>query len=125
MGQEWMMRRQLMYALNQYELGNEDIALQSLADIKMRFTQLLKEPVYKKVIVFIETCISYIKDPYAITRNEMKAIVKRDVEMFSLELEENKSLAYYAWLVSKIDNKNYYETVLEIVKWTPATGKKN
>ncbi|MFI5204540.1 MAG: hypothetical protein ACHQF2_08605, partial [Flavobacteriales bacterium] len=119
MGQEWMMRRQLMYALNQYELKNEDISLQSLADIRVRFKELLGEVVYRKVVVFLETCEKYIKDPYALTRSQTKEMVKRDMEMFALELEENKSLAYYAWIISKMDGTPYYETVLEIVKWKP------
>lgn len=119
MGQEWMMRRHLMYSLNQYELKNEDISLQGLQEIKTRFKELLNKPVYKKVTVFLETCANYIKDPYALTRADTKQMVKRDMEMFALELEENKSLAYYAWIISKLEGTAYYDTVLEIVKWSP------
>lgn len=115
MGMEWMMRRQLMFILNQYELKNEDIALSGIRDLRQRYTELLSQDIYRKVNAFLDTCEKYMQNPFVFSQREKKEIMRRDIEMFSLTREENKTLAYYAWIISKMEGTPYYQTVLTTV----------
>ena len=116
MGREWVLRKNLIDVTIQYELGNEDIALNRLKLLEKNFSDMFVLPQYEKVGVFINLTKQYLVDPYKFPRREFLMQIKRETAVFSLDKEESKSLAFYAWLRSKVEEKDYYSLLVETVK---------
>ncbi|MFN3918328.1 MAG: hypothetical protein ACK4K0_11410 [Flavobacteriales bacterium] len=115
MGAEWVLRKELIRAIVQYELGNEDQAIKILSAIRKNYTFLLNKPIYKKAAMFLPVLENFMKDPYAISFKQFNENAEKNMFIIPAEEEESKSLAFYGWMKAKLLNKNYYEVMMEEV----------
>jgi hypothetical protein len=116
MGREFVVRKNLIYAVNLYELHQEDEALECLQQITVIYSDLLDLPQYEKVKVYIEMLGDYFKDPHHLSPRLFMANMNSTSEKFSLQAEENKTIAFFCWLLSKVKKVDYYELTMEMVK---------
>ncbi|MFK8101326.1 MAG: hypothetical protein AB8G15_02330 [Saprospiraceae bacterium] len=112
-GKEWLLKKHLIELLIQYELGNEDIALNRIRAIERYFGDFFKQARYSITKKYLTAIRDYINNP-----QEIDKIYKKIVVYFGerpLEQEDLQKMAFFAWLKSKRTQRNYYEVLLETV----------
>jgi tetratricopeptide (TPR) repeat protein len=115
MGTEWVMRKEMIRAIIQYELGNEDIAIRIILSLQNKYKFLFKKPMYKKAEWYLEVLVKYMQNPYGISYKEFIENNFIDSFVIPTKEEESKSLAFYSWIKAKLTNRNYYQVMLEEV----------
>lgn len=116
MGKEFVVRKNMAYALNLYDMGMEEQGLAVLLDIIETYAPLLELPQYEKVKVYIDMLITYFNDPDDLSPKEFMLNMNSSGEKFSIKEEENKTIAFFGWLLAKVRHTDYYHVVMEMVK---------
>lgn len=116
MGQEFVLRKNIAHALTLYDLRFEEESLERLQQTKKRYQPLLALPQYEKVGVYIDMLMVYIQDPTQITAKQFSSNMASSTQRFSLQDEENKTIAFFGWLLSRVRQMDYYKLVLGMVK---------
>ena len=113
MGREWVIRKELIRALLQLELGNMEISIGILSSVKKKHKSMLMVEKYDIVRHYINAVMEYLKDPLQVT---VKSMTKLESQInFRKEklFEDPKLLAFYAWFKSKVLKKNLYQVLLQ------------
>ncbi|HYG50587.1 MAG TPA: hypothetical protein VD905_06770 [Flavobacteriales bacterium] len=116
MGREFVLRKNMVHALTMYDLRMEEEALEKLHQVKKQNMDLFALPQYEKVGVYIDMLIAYVKDPTEISARQFMANMSTSSEKFNLAQEENKTIAFFGWLMAKVKQTDYYKLVLGMVK---------
>ena len=111
-GREWVMKKNLMEVIMQYELHNEDIALKLVAQIKRQFADLFQQPLYGRVPQFLDLIALFLKDPYEVHSKAYQQQVTNTLTQVPVWREDLQAMAFYCWLKSKITGHTFYETLL-------------
>ena len=112
-GKEWLLKKHLTELLIQYELGNDDIALNRIRSIERYFADLFKQANYNITKKYLGAIRALINNP-----EDIDKIYKKIVVYFGqvpLEQEDLQKMAFYAWLKSKRTQRAYYQVLLETV----------
>lgn len=115
MGREFVLRKNLVYALNLYDMHEEELSIKTLNIIIENNIDLLELPQYLKVKVYCDMLIDYIKDPVLSQKQFMETMAATS-EKYSIRIEENKTIAFFCWLLAKVKNVDYYTLTLDMVK---------
>lgn len=115
MGVEWVLKKNLVEIMLQYELGNIDIVLNRIRAFENNYAQLFKHPIYKRVSLFIKTIKTILDTPNIMQNKVFIEEVKETLVSKFSEQEDLQAMAFYAWLKAKMTNQNYYEVLLDIV----------
>jgi hypothetical protein len=116
LGKEWVLKKNLIDIILQYEMENYDIALSRIQALERAFNKMFESPTYKRVKVFIQLIKRIIKDPHVVTGEAFHRLVESSFEWVPLEQEDIQAVSFYAWLKSKMQRKNYYSVLIELVK---------
>lgn len=116
MGREFVLRKNMVFALNMYDLHMEEEALEKLHQTKKANLDLIAMPQYEKVGIYIDLLIMYIQDPSQITARHFMSKMDITSEKYILAEEENKVIAFFGWLLAKTKQTDYYKLVLGMVK---------
>ena len=114
-GKEWVMKKSIIEILLNLELGNLDLVESRLRSFKRRYYPYLKEMKRDRVITYISLVEYYYKFPEKITSIEFKERVKNSFEWTTVEREDIFVMSFYAWLKSKMEQNDLYETTLKLV----------
>lgn len=114
MGIEWVMKKNMIEIMIQYELGNYEIALNRIRSFERSFSDLFKHPLYARALLFIQKVKTIINNPLIIKDKKFVDEVINELVKIPSEQEDLQAMAYYAWLKGKMLNKNYYEVLMEI-----------
>ena len=115
MGIEWVLKKNLVEIMLQYELGNIDIVLNRIRAFESSYSQLFKHPIYSRVSLFIKTIKTILDTPDIIQNKVFIEEVKNTLVSVDSEQEDLQAMAFYAWLKAKMTNKKYYDVLLDIV----------
>jgi hypothetical protein len=115
MGKEWVMRKNLIDLLTQYEKGNTEIAMNRMATFKKNHKSMLKSPMYKRIRTFLGFVQDCIDKPYWVATKEYYEYVDNTLERWPVEREDLQAMAFYCWLKSKMAKKSYYYILVETV----------
>jgi len=115
MGVEWVLKKNLVEIMLQFELGNIDIVLNRIRTFESNYAQLFKHPIYKRVSLFIKTIKTILDTPDIMQNKLFIEEVKDTLVVAHSEQEDLQAMAFYAWLKAKMINQNYYEVLLDIV----------
>jgi len=115
MGVEWVLKKNLIEIMLQYELGNIDIVLNRIRAFESSYSQLFNHPLYSRVSLFIKTIKTILDTPDIIQNKVFIEEVKETLVAADSEQEDLQAMAFYAWLKAKMTNQNYYEVLLDIV----------
>ncbi len=115
MGREWMLKKDLIECINQYELGHTDLVESRIKSIRKNFRDLFELPVYKRVQVFISLMEKLNKNPQIASTKNFREEVENSFVFIEAEREDIQAMAFYGWLKSKMEKRNYYEVLLELV----------
>ncbi|MCB0400994.1 MAG: hypothetical protein KDD41_02850 [Flavobacteriales bacterium] len=114
MGIEWVMKKNMIEIMIQYELGNFEIALNRIRSFERTFAGLFKHPLYARALLFMQKVKIIINNPMIIRDNQFIEEVISELVKIPAEQEDLQAMAYYAWLKGKLLNVNYYQVLLEI-----------
>lgn len=118
MGREWVLKKNLGEIIIQYELNNEDLALNKIRAVERNFDDLLSEPSYKNVKQYLQLIKYMIEHPEAINSHEFMKQVESRLELTSFENADIQAMSFFAWLKSKMQRRPYYHVLLELAKST-------
>lgn len=116
MGREWVMKKNLVECINQFELGNSDIVETRIKALQRNFKDLFERPVYKRVQVFISLMQKINRNPYVATTKEFKEEVETSFVFIDAEKEDIQAMTFYAWLKGQMKKEKYYDVLMELVK---------
>ncbi len=115
MGKEWLMRKNLIDLLTQYEKGNTEIAMQRIKHFKTLHKNILQLEVYDRVNTFLGYVTDCINKPYEVASEAYISHVNETLERWPLEREDLQAMAFYCWLKSKMMKESYYHVLVETV----------
>jgi len=113
MGKEWLLKKNMIEMLTQYELGNDDIALNRIRSIERYFDDFIRRPQNMYVKHFLVVVRAYMNNPNAIQPDNFYELLENK---FDLNIEKHLStidISFYCWLKSKIFKRPFYEVLLE------------
>ena len=115
MGIDWTLRKSLIETIIQFEMGNEEIALNRIRSINRAYSNSFNQEAYKKAKIFLDFIRYYIQDTRLV--KEEKFLKKAEDALGKVPLHQFgiQTIAFYAWIKSKIDNRNYYDVMVEMV----------
>jgi hypothetical protein len=114
MGREWALKKNLIELIAQYELKNHDLARKKLKTIKKNFADMLAQPLYQNVTVYLYFINQLIDNPTI----KPEKLLKETDGLFSfdpIEEENLQEIRFYAWLKAKLLKKKYQEILSELV----------
>jgi hypothetical protein len=114
MGKEWVLKKSLSELIIQYEIGNEDLAINKVRAIERSYGNLFKNPAYKNVQVYIQFIKQLLHDPVAVSGQNFSGMVDSSFVFLPARQEDLQSMGFYAWLKSKMQKRRYYEVLLEL-----------
>ena len=115
MGKEWVLRKSLVDAINQYERENFEIALSRMNAIERSFSSLLATPMYSRVKTFVGLIRYYINYPEKVATQEFYDKVYSEIERLPTDREDLLAMAFFCWLKAKMKKASYYEVLVETV----------
>ncbi len=115
MGQEWVMKKNLMEVLLFYELGKMELVESRIRSIERRFKELMEFPEYHKARAFLSLLKVFMLSNKELDLSSFSRQIGGSWEWKSAEEEDLQAMMFYAWLKSKLVGRTFYETMLEVV----------
>lgn len=115
-GREWLLKKHLLEVMLQVELGNNDIVIRRLKAIERAYADMIdtNRPAYNRARLFFEFIRRLLASPAWLRSPEIHEFFKQFVVRDNRR-EDTQALLFYAWMKSKIDNTDYYQTLLAIL----------
>lgn len=114
-GKEWAIKKNLIDILLNIELENIDLVESRLLSFKRTYTNYLKDIKQDRVLTYLNLVENYYKNPEIITSIKFKETVENSFEWIEKQREDIFVMSFYAWLKSKMENKNLFETTLNLI----------
>jgi len=114
-GVEWVLKKNLIEIILQYELGNIDIVLNRIRMFERSYSGLFQHPIYKRVNIFIQMIKTIIDTPLIMQNQVFIDKVQSTLVIQESDQEDLQAMAFYGWLKAKMMNLNYYDVLLNIV----------
>jgi hypothetical protein len=127
-GREWVLKKNMIHMVVQYELGNDDIAVTMLKRIKKNYAAMLKKPPYEMWITFLTCTAKMLANRNILKSQEFQQQIRSaPAAVKGRSNPDIHCITFFSWLISKISGRNFYEVVLESVNgaWTKVDGKQN
>lgn len=115
-GKEWVIKKHLVDILLQIELRNIDLVESRLLSFKRNHGNYLKEINQQRVLAYLGLVEDYYKSPEKIATATFKEKVEHAFDWISKDREDIFVMSFYAWLKSKMENKNLYNTTLNLIE---------
>jgi hypothetical protein len=115
-GKEWTIKKNIIEILLHIELHNIDLVESRLLSFKRSHYNYLKNIKQDRVITFLSFVEQFYKNPKQVTSAAFKNSVEQSFVWISHEKEDIFVMSFYAWLKSKMENKNLYIVTLNLLE---------
>ncbi len=115
MGIEWVLKKSMIEIMIQYELENYEIALNRIRSFERNFSDLFNHPLYSRANQFMQTIKKIITNPLIIRDKSFITEVISTLVKTPSEQEDLQAMTFYSWLKSKMQNKPFYDVLLDVV----------
>lgn len=115
-GRIWVLKKNILEILILIELDKLDLVLMRLQAFKRKFEKQLVEMGEKRALNFIKMVSYYYENPKDVTSVSFKEKVEGSFDWIGPKKEDIYVMSFYAWLKAKMEQKNLYQTTLELVK---------
>ena len=115
-GKEWTIKKNIIEILLHIELHNIDLVESRLLSFKRSHYTYLKSIKQERVIIFLAFVEQFYKNPEHVTSEVFKNTIQQSFVWVSHEKEDIFVMSFYAWLKSKMENRNLYETTLNLLQ---------
>lgn len=117
-GIEWTIKKNLTEILLQVELGNIDITESRLQSFKRQYNNYLKKINQERVTTYLNLVEKYYKQPEIISTEKFKNLVEESFDWIPVKQEDIFVISFYAWLKSKMEKSDLFETTIGLIKQT-------
>lgn len=115
LGKEWVLRKNLMEMFIQYEMGNDDIAMNRIRAIERHFESFFQHPAYRRVKIFLGHVKDFLNEPQSVSTPDFEKKVIDSKIFLADEHEDIRAIAFFCWLKSKMVKQSYYQVLVERV----------
>ncbi len=115
MGQEWLLKKQILEIMNHYELGNTDYVETRVKSVKRVHKSLFERPPYDRAKTFLNLLNRLNNNPFSATTSEFYKLVGKSFEFVPKEMEDLQAMTFYGWIKSKMMNKDYYNILVKMM----------
>ncbi|WP_040281159.1 hypothetical protein [Psychroserpens damuponensis] len=115
-GKEWVIKKNLAEIILYIELGELDLTESRLKSFKRSYFDYLKQIEQERVVTFIKIIESFYKHPEQVTSQKFKDKVEHAFTWINEKQEDIFVMSFYAWLKSKMENTELYDTTLALIK---------
>lgn len=115
-GKEWVIKKNLIEILLHIELKNIDLVESRLLSFKRNYYKFLQEINQKRAITYLNLVNEFFKSPENITSRAFKTKVENSFEWVGGQQEDIFVMSFYAWLKSKMEKEDLYQTTLKLVQ---------
>lgn len=112
----WVLKKNIIEILLLMELNKLDLVLARTASFQNRFKKRLQNSGETRVLNFIQLANQYYEFPQSVSTEVFKERVEQSFEWVGAVREDIFVMSFYGWLKSKIEQKNLYETTLDLVE---------
>lgn len=116
-GIDWVMKKNLMFILLQFDNNNLDIIESLLLSFKRAFFGKLKANKRNEIILFVKLIEEYYKHPEKIQSNTFYEKVMVSFKNSDPKKEDLFMISFYAWLKCKMNSSPLYTTTLNILNF--------
>uniref|UniRef100_UPI00404A8674 hypothetical protein n=1 Tax=Gelidibacter sp. TaxID=2018083 RepID=UPI00404A8674 len=114
-GIEWTIKKNLTEIILHIELGNNDLVESRLLSFKRTYQKYLKQIHQERVTIYLGFVEDYYKNPVIVNSEVFKNKIEQSFEWIGVDREDIFVMSFYAWLKSKLENKNLYTTTLQLL----------
>ena len=115
MGQEWVLKKLLLEAINLFELEHTELALDKIKFVEQNFKAYMDRDPHKRALHFIRLFKKIIQDPAIVSTKSFAELVDNTFTFLPHEEEDLQAMTFYAWLKSKMVRRDFYEVLIEVV----------
>lgn len=115
MGKEWLLRKNMIEMLAQYELGNDEIALNRIRAIDRYFSDFITRRDNAYIKHFLNFVRMYINKPDTVDVGNFYEQLQSKFDIPTGGLQNTIDLSFYSWLKAKVFKRPFYEMLLEMV----------
>lgn len=116
-GVEMVIKKNVMELLLFIDLGHIDLAETSLKRLRKNYTKYLQSIGQERVLTYLQLIQRYIQYPEEIHAKPFFDTVENSFEWQSHQEEDIFVMCFYAWLKSKMEQTNVYQTTLKLVEF--------
>jgi hypothetical protein len=116
MGVEWRFKKNMIEVIIQIELRHEDIALSKILSIEKHFALFFQQAAYARARIFLSFIKRLVNQPEIISSKSFAEEVINAQLAWPEEKEDLQAITFFAWLKAKMKKRNYYETLVEVMK---------
>ena len=114
-GQDWVIKKQLIEILLHTELGNINLVDSRLKSFQRKHYPYLRKIREPRVIAFVQLVTSYYKYPETSSSQTFVDKVESAFDWKSPKQEDIYVMSFYAWLKNKMTKGDLYQTTLTLV----------
>ena len=115
-GKDWLLRKLLIEVLIQYELENIEIALGRIKYIENYFRNEFQTKAYEKSRIYLSFIKEFILQSGIEDMKYLQEKSRKQLELVPQSEMGIQSTAFYCWIKSKIEKKEYYSVLLKEMK---------
>jgi len=116
MGKEWVLKKNLMEIILYFDMDKTEVAESRLRSVERTYSSMFKHPMYKRVKGFLSLIKFVIMNPNEASSEKFQVVVEEAIDWKPFEQEDLQAMGFYAWLKSKMQNRNMYEVWMELAK---------
>lgn len=116
MGREWVLKKALMEVILFIELEMNDLVDSRIRYVQRSFRDLFDLPVYQRVKMFVRFMKLISKNPTPDQVESIKEELEKSFTWVPFEQEDLQAVGFYAWLKGRLNNKNSYQMLLELIE---------
>lgn len=117
MGLDWILNKKYLEIIFHLELGNSELVESRIANLIRTHGQLLKSQKDSHVLNFLKLIKKVHRDAQIVLTPEFRKTVKETIQWKPDGQEDIFMISFYAWLKSKMEKRDLYETTVELMKF--------
>jgi hypothetical protein len=115
-GVEWVLKRNMIELLIQFELGHIDIASNRLRAIFKKEKLYRKHPRFERAMTYLQLVQEVIDNPGVEIQTTFHDRVENAFHWIPIEEEDLHASVFYAWLKARMLQQTPYAVLLELIK---------
>ncbi|NRD21623.1 hypothetical protein HNV10_00115 [Winogradskyella litoriviva] len=114
-GLDWVIKKNVAELLLYIELQEDDLFFSRLKSFRRSYTSYLNQIEQTRILTFLKFAEQYYLNPESITTEAFKIQLEKSFEWITILEEDIFVISFYAWLKSKINQTDLYQTTLQLL----------
>lgn len=114
-GLEWLLNKKMLEILLFMEISEVTLVESLITSFSRKYISYFKENKNLQALQFLKLIKKHFQQPDQSTSKEFKNLVDRTLKFKKTQQEDIFMMSFYAWLKSKMEERNVYEVTLELV----------